>query len=428
MNVQSALAALTGEKLPFSLDLLPDPVYVVGGAVRDALLGRQSPYLDLDFIVPQKAVEIARGIAQQCRAGFVILDPERNITRLVFAQGTVDFAQQDGESLETDLNRRDFRMNAIAYNPRTQELIDPLKGQQDIEEGVIQAISKHNLKNDPLRLLRAYRQAAQLNFTIKPHTRSLIRKLAPHLEQVAAERIQQELNYLLNSPHSHTWFQAAWDDHILPMIFPDLKAKHLQTLEPIEQAAWLVGKIWTDLDQQLQQPFHHQSLSGLSLAKLVSLLPQKPNTATRQLEKLKYSRAEIRAASLSLRYLPHLLNFIKQPMSLEEQYFFFQEVGDTFPIVTILAIALAAHQDIIRETRFVGIIAPLINAYLDPNSLVAHPTPLITGNDLIEQLCLSPSPQIGELLTQIQLARIKGQVHTKEEALNFAQLWLRRQA
>ncbi|MEB3293001.1 MAG: CCA tRNA nucleotidyltransferase, partial [Synechococcales bacterium] len=125
--------------------------------MRDALLERHSEYLDLDFVLPRAAVETARAIARHYQAGFVLLDAERQIARVVFAQGTADFALQVGDSLEEDLRRRDFTMNAIAYNPHTLELVDPLKGCKDLERKVLRMIAPENLAEDPLRLLRAYR-------------------------------------------------------------------------------------------------------------------------------------------------------------------------------------------------------------------------------------------------------------------------------
>ncbi|PLZ75724.1 [cytidine(C)-cytidine(C)-adenosine (A)]-adding enzyme, partial [Fischerella thermalis WC217] len=128
------LSTLAPENWPFSIESLPQPAYLVGGAVRDAILGRTREYLDLDFVLPANAVSVARQIAKQYKAGFVLLDSERQIARVVFADATADFAQQEGISLETDLHRRDFTINAIAYNPHTQEIIDPLQGCADIEK------------------------------------------------------------------------------------------------------------------------------------------------------------------------------------------------------------------------------------------------------------------------------------------------------
>lgn len=172
MSCQKNLDSLVKEVFAINRQELPENAYLVGGAVRDALLNRQKDYIDLDFVVPEKAIEIAQTIAHHYKAGFVVLDAVRQIARVVFPQGTLDFAQQEGESLEIDLKRRDFTVNALAYNLHTQEIFDPLGGLKDLGCQSLRMISRENLQDDPLRLLRAYRQAAQLDFEIEPHTRA----------------------------------------------------------------------------------------------------------------------------------------------------------------------------------------------------------------------------------------------------------------
>ena len=201
--------------LPFDLNLLPKPVYVVGGAVRDGLLGRVRAQLDLDLVIASDAVAVARSLATEYRAGFVLLDAERQIARVVFPGMTVDIAQQDGADILADLHRRDYTLNAIAYDLETQQTIDPLNGTQDIQERTIRMVSKQNLVDDPLRLLRAYRQGAQLNFTIEPNTRTVIRELVALLTTVAAERVLAELRYLLQTPNSSQWLAAMVSDELL---------------------------------------------------------------------------------------------------------------------------------------------------------------------------------------------------------------------
>ena len=110
------MALFSPETWPFSLDLLPDDAYLVGGSVRDRLLNRSTTYLDLDFVLSSNAVKTAATIANSCNAGFVVLDEARQIARVVFAEMTVDFAQQQGETIAVDLHRRDFTINAIAYH------------------------------------------------------------------------------------------------------------------------------------------------------------------------------------------------------------------------------------------------------------------------------------------------------------------------
>ncbi len=409
--MNSDLSVLSPQRFPFSLEWLPPQACLVGGAVRDALLGRQADYLDLDFVVPHDAVKIARKLASHYQAGFVVLDEARQIARVVFDTATVDIAQQEGETLETDLYRRDFTINAIAYNPQTQQIIDPLQGVADCRAGIIRMVSPANLQDDPLRLLRAYRQAAQLGFTIEPTTQSTIRQLAPLLANMAAERVQVELNYLLQSSQGTPWLTAAWQDQLLYHWFPDTKADNFTQIAATDNAAIVLAQTWQKLANQLETPVSGKSLSWLSLAKLANLLPSEVEPAQAQLLQLKYSRAEIRAVLIMIQYLPQLLSHITSPMSLREQYFFFQAVGSVFPALAVLAIA---------EGVSVESIAPLMNRYLNPEDQVAHPTPLVKGHDLMQQLKLPPSPQIGELLTEIQIARIEGKVSTRGEALEFA--------
>nr|MDJ0556671.1 CCA tRNA nucleotidyltransferase [Microcoleaceae cyanobacterium MO_207.B10] len=199
MSINS-LSALSPQNWPFDAEMLPRPIYLVGGILRDGLLRRQIEYLDLDFIVPNEAINLARNIAKKYQAGFVVLDAERKIARVVFKGTTVDFAEIEGDSLEEDLWRRDFTINAIAYNPLTDELIDLFNARKDLQNGIIRMVKSANLREDPLRLLRAYRQAAQLGFIISPETEKTIREFAPLLTQVAAERVQTELGYLLSHP------------------------------------------------------------------------------------------------------------------------------------------------------------------------------------------------------------------------------------
>ncbi|NBD15996.1 MAG: CCA tRNA nucleotidyltransferase, partial [Cyanobacteria bacterium] len=132
---------LSNLQLPFPQQWLPTNTCLVGGTVRDALLNRQRNPFDLDLILEEKAVELAREIANRCQAGFVVLDAQRDIARIVFADGTVDFAKLEGESLEQDLRRRDFTINAIAHHLQTEQLIDPLNGKEDLEAGVIKMVS-----------------------------------------------------------------------------------------------------------------------------------------------------------------------------------------------------------------------------------------------------------------------------------------------
>jgi tRNA nucleotidyltransferase (CCA-adding enzyme) len=271
-------------------------------------------------------------------------------------------------------------------------------------------VSPKNLQDDPLRLLRAYRQAAQLNFTLEPTTHSTIRQLASLLNQIAAERVQVELGYLLKSSLGSTWLQAAWQDNLLQGWFPDATAERLAQLSSIDRSSILLSETWPELGKELNTSVSSKSASLLSLAKLTCLLPPTPEIAQEQLLHLKYSRAEIRVVQTALQHLPQLVSQAIS-MSIREQYFFFQNVGTVFPALAVLAVASSIS---VEE------LAPLINRYLNPNDPVAHPTPIITGKDLMRSLNLPPSPQIGELLTTLGVAQAEGKISTAEDALKWA--------
>jgi tRNA nucleotidyltransferase (CCA-adding enzyme) len=398
------------ENLPFDLDLLPKPVYVVGGSVRDELMGRVRAELDLDLVIPTGAVAVARQLATAYRAGFVLLDAERQIARVVFPSMTVDIAQQDGENIIRDLARRDYTLNAIAYDLQTQTIVDPHGGSQDIQQRMIRMVSKDNLIDDPLRLVRAYRQGAQLNFTIESATRQVIRELAHLATTVAAERVLAELRYLLKTPHSSQWLAAVVTDGVLSgwsiePVREDLAGR----LAEIDRAIATIQVDYPALDRLLYQRLRETiAISQAEMGKLMAILSPDLQLATAQMLRLTFSSAEIQVVTTAINHLPQLL---RGDMSLTEQYFWFQAVGANFPVLVILAIAAGVTIDSLRD---------LIDRYLDLNDQVAHPTPLVSGHDLMQALQLKPSPKIGKLLVEIQLARIKDEIITHTDAIEFA--------
>ena len=435
-------SALSPKTWPFDISFLPPETHLVGGSVRDALLERHSDYLDLDFVMPKGAVETATTIARHYRAGFVLLDAERQIARVVFRQGTADFAQQVGDSLEADLLRRDFTMNAIAYNPHTLELIDPLEGCLDLERCIVRMVSAENLAEDPLRLLRAYRQAAQLGFTMHPETAVAARKLASQLNTIAAERVQSEFHYLLTSKRGPAQLKAAWEAGLLSGWFESAVLLSLEKIDRMETLFQQLRSDWPLLHELIGQPIRAQSStksepkkngaemvggrrsSWLTMAKLASLMPDDvPNdiaVAETQLWRLKYSRSEIHAVLTVLKTLPKLqalLNAAPEttleptPDNRRAQYALFQQVGVVFPSLCIQALASGIEMAALR---------PLINRYLDPEDMVAHPVAIVSGQDLMNHLSLPPSPQIGRLLAALQIARAEGRIDTQNEALDFA--------
>ena len=411
----SVSSVLSPQTWPFELSLLPKSAHLVGGSVRDALLGRKADYLDLDFVVPSQAIETARAIARRYDVGFVVLDPRNQIARVVFEHATVDFAQQVGHSLEADLHRRDFTVNAIAYHPHTEQVFDPLGGCADLEERVLRMIAADNLADDPLRLLRAYRQAAQLNFTLDEPTRSTIHQLAPLLGKVAAERVRGELDSLLSKPEGTPLMKLAWADGVLCTWLPNLCMAQIGQLVAVDAAAVqlqeyhpaFAGLLRGWIKEQTPPGFHR---SWFKAAKLSRILSPDGAIAEAELTRFKYSRAEQQAVLAILRGREPLQAIAQGNNSRRQQYVLFKIVGNSFIALALVALAEGIPFNQLTE---------LIERFLDPTDPVAHPHALVSGRDLIQQLGLRPGPHIGQLLSEAEMAHAEGKITTPSEALDW---------
>lgn len=217
-------------------------IYLVGGAVRDTLLGRESH--DFDFAVPADGIKLARRVANKLKGAFYPLDNERDTGRVVLIKDDetrtiMDFATYRGADIQADLNDRDFTINAIAYNLGTEEILDPLNGANDVRAKRIRACAPDSLENDPVRVLRAVRQAAGLGFQIDPETRQSMKQAVGKLGSVSPERLRDELFRILEGPQAGTAIRALEMLGVLPHILPELPA-----LKGVEQPEPHVNDVW----------------------------------------------------------------------------------------------------------------------------------------------------------------------------------------
>jgi tRNA nucleotidyltransferase/poly(A) polymerase len=217
-------------------------IYLVGGAVRDALLGRASH--DLDFAVPADGIKLARRVANKLKGAFYPLDDERDTGRVVLIQEDdvriiLDFAAYRGADIEADLRDRDFTINAIAYKLGAEEILDPLNGGNDVRAKLIKACTSESLENDPVRVLRAVRLAAGLGFQIDKGTRQYMKQAAGGLRSASTERLRDELFRILEGPQPDTAFRALEILGALPHILPELPA-----LKGVEQPSPHVYDVW----------------------------------------------------------------------------------------------------------------------------------------------------------------------------------------
>jgi putative nucleotidyltransferase with HDIG domain len=444
------------------LSLLPDPCYLVGGTVRDALVAsprtkQECPKQDLDLVVPTGAISLARRLADALGAGFVVLDEVHQIARVVLDGGTtLDIAEQEGPSIEVDLGRRDFTCNAIAYDLQREVLIDPFNGKQDLDQRLVRMVQAKNLLEDPLRFLRAYRMAAKLDFAIESQTRQMLQASRGLLGQAAPERVRDELVYLLEIPAGTDWFLAAHQDGVLQPWLPELASlekipanlhHHLPLLEHTFEVIRQVDRVLDDLD--LRDSLAHVLSDRRTVyvtTKLGALLHDIAKPATyvldpetgkssfyqhekvgsamtkEMLTRLKFSREEIRWVTALVEMHLRTGQLVMQGASERALYRLMRDAQEKLPALVVLSLADR------RSTCGEAVTAEMqTQSTLFHQDLLARywapppEKPFLSGKDLIERLGLTPGPVFKEILQAVQEAQALGEIQNSEEALTLAQ-------
>ena len=459
----------------------------MGGAVRDLLL-KHEPIVDLDFAVPENGLKIARKVANSLHAAFYPLDETRGTGRVVYnaptpfgpRQNYLDFATYRGATLQEDLADRDFTINAIALKlTDPSQLIDPFQGLEDLAAGQIRAVTERAFTNDPVRILRAARQAAAFDFSIEAKTGQLAVQTAAHLPQVSPERQRDELLKLLNTSRPSQALQLLRELEVLPHLLPEVAAMagvgqslphHLDvfdhTLAALEAWAAMVQTDFSDIPANLHsdvQQYLHQILAGnvtpLQLMPLALLLHDTGKPLTRSEEvgdindsgyaKVRFLGHEqesaritqavmqrLRFSSQATEFTANVVAHHMRPLLLTQEdrvtrraiYRLFRDTtGNNYQAGVAVALhTLADHratyapgQGQAEEQKLRGVINRLISAYFEQRQQVVDPPPLLTGNDLINELGLSTGRLIGILLDRLKEAQATGQVQTRDQAIEF---------
>ena len=218
--------------------------YAVGGCVRDSLLGRTAHDWDLcTSALPQQVMELFG--AEQCiptglqhgtvtiKYGGRLYETTTFRTEGSYTDGRHPDAVQFVPDVREDLARRDFTINAMAYN-EAEGLVDPFGGQKDLQNGLLRAVGEpqQRFTEDALRILRLYRFAARFGFALDTATARAARQLAPHLDCISAERIQEELAKLLAAPQPGAYLEPA----VLAVVLPELTPAALEAAKPVVDA------------------------------------------------------------------------------------------------------------------------------------------------------------------------------------------------
>lgn len=437
-------------------------VYLVGGYVRDALLGNKDQLKDFDYtVIGMPAIELGKRIAQTLNGHYVLLDTSNDTSRVVFDDGVqVDFAGCVGGSLTTDIQRRDLTINALVWDPQNpDEIIDEVGGLQDLSTKTIRAISSKCLAEDPLRLMRVFRFSATLNFDIDPATLNMVPALAEKLNDVATERISYELFLIIESARTAKTIEVMRQAQLLEVIFPEMRAMHRvppnsyhhlglfdHSIEVLRQTE----SSFADMPEWAKQTFSEHlshSLTRYGGTKLAALLHDvgKPETwvvaedgrhtfighdklgaemCTDIAKRLKWStRVE--------RFVANLVRWHLRPGALFHQglptdravHRFYRTIGDETPQLILLA------QGDFRGTCGPGLqegrelLENQLRELLDRYGVFIEgrkQTPkLLDGSDVMTLLGLQPGPTVGQLLEELEEAQALHEVRNKQEAEAF---------
>jgi tRNA nucleotidyltransferase (CCA-adding enzyme) len=381
---------LLAEPWPLPLGALPADTALVGGAVRDGLLGRLASKPDLDLVVPGDAIALTRQLARSHGGSCVVLDPDHDIARLVVRGWTIDLARRDGDSLEADLGRRDYTVNAIALplnaasHSDTQAdtqaqvaLVDPTGGLGDLQRHQLVAVSEANLLADPLRLLRGIRLACSLDFSLEPTSRAWIERHADRLNSVAGERVLAELEKLAAAVSGEGGLGLALECGLLQGWGADAGAA--AALAPLTAA------------QARQRGLNaSESAWALPLARLSALLPPEALLGLR-------SSRRMQQRCRALRHWRRELDGAGGWAGLAE------------------ASSLALHRDLEADLPALLLLTPephlpLLERWRNPNDPLLHPRPPLDGRTLQQHLAIPAGPELGRLLDHLTLERAFGRL------------------
>jgi tRNA nucleotidyltransferase/poly(A) polymerase len=445
--------------------------WLVGGAVRDGLLGRHT--LDYDLAVAGDLRGLARELARVAGGHAFVLSRQFGAWRVRAGdqQWQVDLTPLAGESLEQDLAQRDLTINAIAraLGAPEAELIDPFGGLEDLAARRLRSVGAQSLQSDPLRVLRLARLAAELGFTPARETLALAAGAAPGLAAVAAERVFAELRLLVCAAGAVAGLDLARELGATAAVLPELDAlrgvaqsdyHHLdvydhtletlrETIEITTDPAAAFGELGPALAVVLDEPLANELTRGQAL-RLGALLHDiaKPLTRGRgaggaptfldhDRRGAELTRAILGRLRASERLCLHVaalvrehlrLGFLvrRQPLAGRVVYEYLSACEPVAVDVTVLSVAdrlatrgrnaepaVASHLELARR-----LLGPALEWRRQP------PRPPIAGDELARLLAIEPGPRLGALLGELTAAAYAGETGDREQLLEHARAWL----
>ena len=441
--------------------------YIVGGSIRDLILGRLPT--DYDIAVAENPEKFAQKLADKTNGHLVIIGkPGQLIFRVISGEKIFDVSAIKGMSIREDLDKRDFTINAMAYDLSSGKIIDHLGGLRDLSAKSVRMVSPTIFRKDPVRLIRAYRISALLNFKIDPETVSVIQNEAKQVQQTAGERIREELFNMLRTSNSHEYICQMADAGLLCAIFPELEMlkgvfqnnhHSYDVFEHTMKAYFHLEKLLYNTNEFIpgiqDQISRYVSDSKALLLKWAILFHDigKPTAravgengkihffdhACLSADKAKRIAERLKFSTRDMKYIDNIIRHHMQPLFLftaaehgtltkKGMVRFFAKCGDDSPGIILHAVAdmWAKVKTSNRDTQaFTGFVKEMIREFLSGFMPLTSRPPLITGDDLIHEFGLSPSPLFKTILSRVEEARLLEQIKTKPEAFDCVRAILR---
>jgi poly(A) polymerase len=414
-------------------------VYLVGGMLRDLLLGLEIN--DIDIAISGKGKEFARALGKSFR-----LKKGLNEFRVVNENMNIDILGLGSTEIIEDLERRDFTINAMAYNLLDKRFIDPFNGVKDLEKGIIRAMGRKNIVEDSCRILRGLRFRAAFGFEIEEETLNLFVEYAEKLSTIAPERIHLELLAMFDADQSHLAVIPEVFDKIFPgflkmkeikggKITEDLMAHSILALEKIDSISRDLSVF--KANKKGIEAYYEEHKAKLKIATLLHDI-KKPETKEEIEGQVHFYGHDEKGAKwfdttgkqlmFSSKERAYISTIIKHHMRIHllanqehiteraKRRLCFQLGSDVMGLSLFsLADQMATIGD--EDVHLLEICKEIINYYFSMKNEVEEP--LLKGRDLIKHFNITPGPVFGEILSKVQMAYEEGEIKTKEEALAF---------
>ncbi len=424
--------------------------YIVGGAVRDIILKKKPE--DIDIVTTGDHEKYALKLAEKLRCNFVELGKggKKNF-RVVSGKKIFDISPLNGKNIYENLNDRDFTINAIAFDIFQKKIVDPLGGCSDIKKKKVRQVSDRIFADDPVRMIRAFRFAAFLDFHIDKETIALVGHQRELVKKSAAERITAELMKIFETSYSYPHIEKMAETSLLFSIFPDLRKGRgvLQNRHHDFDVFTHTMRSYCAIEALLSGKYKKLAIENRALLKFAILLHDcgKPYTKTIDHNgNIHFYGHEKKGAEIAFSICSYLkmsckareyINFIiknhikglhmfklhsKDLLTDRAKARFFIKSGNRTPDILVHTIA-----DIMgkkykldrRDKGFIFFAEELHTEFMENFLKVKAMPPLVTGYDLINIFGLKPSPLFKEMLDSVEEAKVAKKISTKAEALDM---------